>query len=59
MATYACLPGYDGGREFIIVTSTHASSLGAANRVTEKTFNSVVPVLAPRFAEWRPAAPTP
>lgn len=50
MATYACLPGYDGGREFVIITSAHAPSLGAANTATQSAFAKIVPALAPNFA---------
>ncbi len=50
MATYACLPGFDGGREFVIVTSAHASSLAGANTATQSAFNKIVPALAPNFA---------
>ncbi len=49
MATYVCLPQWNGGREFVIVTNTHQSSLGKANTVTEKIFNAVIGKLAPGF----------
>jgi hypothetical protein len=54
MATYACLPGYDGGREFVIITSAHASSLASANTATQTAFNKLVPLLAPNFAGASP-----
>ncbi len=54
MATYACLPGYDGGREFVIITSAHASNLSAANTATQTAFNKLVPLLAPGFADGNP-----
>ena len=58
MATYACLPRYDGGREFVIVTSSHSASLAGANKSTESAFNKIVPMLAPDFAK-KPPSPLP
>lgn len=49
MAAYACLPQFDGGREFVIVTSAHGSNLGIANAATTKAFRSVVPKLISGF----------
>jgi hypothetical protein len=50
MATYACLPQFQGGREFVVITSAPAGTLGASNTNTEKAFNAIVPKLVPGFS---------
>lgn len=59
MAAYACLPEFEGGREFVVVTraSTPGSWAQAAtsNRQTELAFNRIVQKLVPGFS----AAPPP
>jgi hypothetical protein len=53
MASYACLPGFDGGREFLIVTSAHVpgqNGISTADKMTTNAFNKIVPLLVPGFA---------
>jgi hypothetical protein len=54
MASYACLPTFDGGREFVIVTSAHvkgedATAVSAADKMTTAAFNKIVPLVVPGF----------
>ncbi len=50
MASYACLPEFDGGREFVIVASAHRNTLPLANEAMVNAFSAIVPALVPGFA---------
>ncbi len=50
MASYACLPGFNGGREFVIVTSAHGNSIEAVDKMTTGAFNKIVALMVPGFA---------
>ena len=53
MATYACLPEYQGGREFVVITNVFVNSSQMTGVVdnTEKAFNAIVPKLVPDFSK--------